>query len=93
MRPYGPCRTRPAAAEPLDEAGCAELREFLVDLAAHGRSAVLITSRTPEDWLGEVRRITVGGLAAHEAAEYAGDPAGALPGGGAAAGSGGRSGN
>jgi tetratricopeptide (TPR) repeat protein len=61
------------ATEPLDAAGCAELREFLDHLAAHGRSAVLITSRAPEDWLGEIRRIMVGGLAVHEAAEYAGD--------------------
>ncbi len=61
------------ATEPLDEAGCAELREFLDHLAAHGCSAVLISSRTAEGWLGEVRRITVGGLAVHEATEYAGD--------------------
>ena len=62
------------ATEPLDEAGCRELREFLEHLAAHeDGSAVVITSRTAEDWLGGIRRITVGGLAAHEAAEYAGD--------------------
>jgi CHAT domain len=60
------------AAPPLDEAGCDELREFLAAVAAGGTSAVLVTSRTAEDWLGAVRRITVGGLAAHEAAEYAG---------------------
>jgi tetratricopeptide (TPR) repeat protein len=59
------------ATKPLDEAGCAELREFLAHLAARGHSAVLITSRTTEDWLGGVRRISVGGLAAHEAIEYA----------------------
>jgi hypothetical protein len=61
------------ATEPLDEAGCTELREFLEDLTPHEGSAVLITSRTPEEWLGGVRRVLVGGLAAHEAAEYAGD--------------------
>ena len=61
------------ATKPLDEAGCAELREFLHYLSAHGHGAVLITSRTPEDWLGGVGRIAVGGLAAHEAAEFAGD--------------------
>jgi tetratricopeptide (TPR) repeat protein len=60
-----------STAEPLDEAGCAQMREFLARLAAHGRSAVLITSRTPEDWLGNIRRVTVAGLAAHEATEYA----------------------
>ena len=59
------------ATKPLDEAGCAELREFLAHLAARGHSAVLITSRTTEDWLGGIRRIAVGGLAAHEAIEYA----------------------
>jgi tetratricopeptide (TPR) repeat protein len=61
------------ATEPLDEPGRAQLREFLARLAARGRSAVLITSRTPEHWLGGVRRIEVGGLAGHEAAEYADD--------------------
>jgi len=33
---------------------------------------VIITSRAPEDWLGQVRRIEVGGLNRAEAAEYAG---------------------
>ena len=33
---------------------------------------MVITSRAREDWLGEVRRITVGGLNRAEAAEYAG---------------------
>ncbi|HUN34345.1 MAG TPA: tetratricopeptide repeat protein [Trebonia sp.] len=59
------------ATPPLDEEGCGQLRTFLAALAARGKSSVLITSRTPEDWLGEVRRIEVGGLARHEAAEYA----------------------
>jgi tetratricopeptide (TPR) repeat protein len=60
------------ATPPLDEADCAGLREFLEAVAAGGQSAVLVTSRTAENWLGAIRRITVGGLAAHEAAEYAG---------------------
>ena len=60
------------ATPPLEEAGCAGLREFLAAVTADGQSAVLVTSRTDEDWLGDIRRITVGGLAAHEAAEYAG---------------------
>ncbi len=59
------------ATKPLDDPGRAQLRQFLARLAARGRSAVLVTSRTPEDWLGDVRRIEVGGLAGHEAAEYA----------------------
>jgi tetratricopeptide (TPR) repeat protein/tRNA A37 threonylcarbamoyladenosine biosynthesis protein TsaE len=60
------------ASGPLDEASSAELREFLTHVAAHGNSAVLITSRTREDWLTGVRRIPLGGLAKHEAIEYAG---------------------
>jgi tetratricopeptide (TPR) repeat protein len=59
------------ATPPLDEAGRAELREFLAAVTAGGKSLVLVTSRTAEDWLGDVRQIRVGGLASHEAAEYA----------------------
>jgi hypothetical protein len=51
------------ATPPLDEAGCQELPGFLETLAGRGRSAVLITSRITEDWLGGIRRIAVGGLA------------------------------
>jgi tetratricopeptide (TPR) repeat protein len=58
------------ATPPLDEAGCAQIREFLAGLAG-GKSAVLITSRTHEEWLGDVRRIEVGGLTASEAVAYA----------------------
>jgi tetratricopeptide (TPR) repeat protein len=57
---------------PLDEAGCAALRGFLDWVRERSRSAVIITSRAPEDWLGQVRRIPVGGLNRAEAAEYAG---------------------
>ena len=60
------------ATSPLDEAGCQELLDFLETVAGLGRSAVLITSRTSQDWLGGIRRIAVGGLASHEAAGYAG---------------------
>ena len=59
-------------AKPLDEKGRGEMREFLGHVASHGQSAMIITSRTTEDWLGGIRRIPVGELAAHEAAEYAG---------------------
>jgi tetratricopeptide (TPR) repeat protein len=63
----------PTGATPtLDEAGCAQLREFLAWVRDHSRSAVIITSRAQEGWLGQVRRITVGGLNRLEAAEYAG---------------------
>jgi len=59
------------ATQPIDDARCGELREFLARLAVGAHSAVIITSRTPEDWLGDVRRIQLGGLAQEEAAEYA----------------------
>ena len=62
-----------AATPPLDEADCDELRDFLGHLARDGRSSVVITSRTTENWLGDVRRMSVGGLASSEAVEYAGD--------------------
>jgi len=60
------------ATPPLDEEGRAQLREFLHWVRDHSASAVVITSRAREDWLGEVRRIAVGGLNRAEAAEYAG---------------------
>jgi hypothetical protein len=58
------------ATPPLDEAAWAQLREFLEWVRDHSRSAVIITSRAREDWLGQ-RRIEVGGLNRAEAAEYA----------------------
>jgi len=61
------------ATPPLDEAGCRELLDFLETRAGPGRSAVLITSRTSEDWLGGIRRIAVGGLGWHEVTGYAGN--------------------
>ncbi len=60
------------ATPPLDEASCAQLREFLEWVRDHSSSAVIITSRARDDWLGQVRRIPVGGLNRAEAAEYAG---------------------
>ena len=62
----------PAGAEsPHDDDGGAEVNAFLASLAVHDGSRVLITSRTAEDWLEDVHRITVGRLAKHEAIEYA----------------------
>lgn len=58
------------ATPPLDEAGRAELREFLHE-AATGRSTILLTSRTPEDWLGGVQRVAVGRLIPDDAVQYA----------------------
>jgi hypothetical protein len=53
----------PTGATPaLDEDERAELRTFLARIAAGAASAVVITSRTPETWLGDVRRVKVGGL-------------------------------
>jgi hypothetical protein len=60
------------ATPPLDEPGRARLREFLHWVRDHSASTVIVTSRARENWLGEVRRIGVGGLTRAEAAEYAG---------------------
>ena len=82
-----------AATPPLDEAGCQQLRGFLQKLAAGGRSAVLVTSRSEEPWLDDgagpgpggaavpvtLRRIRVAGLTPQEATEYAGDLLAAYP--------------
>lgn len=56
----------------LDQLRCQELRDFVSSLASEGQSTLLITSRTTEDWLGDICHIPVSGLAAHEAVEYAG---------------------
>src|SRR5262249_58040608 len=57
------------ATPPLDAAERAELVDFLTRVAADGASTVLLTSRSPEPWLGQpVRRIEGGGPAAHHAA-------------------------
>ncbi|MBQ1023175.1 tetratricopeptide repeat protein [Micromonospora sp. C95] len=62
------------ATPPLDEEQRSEICQFLRRIAAGGRSAVVITSRTTEDWLGGpdmVARVAVGGLEPEEANEYA----------------------
>ena len=81
------------ATPPLDEAGCAALRGFLEWVRDHSRSAVIITSRAQEDWLGQVRRIAVGGLNRAEAAAVRRLPARPVPGRAASGGSAGRSGS
>ena len=58
------------ATPPLDEEGCARLREFLDWVRSRSRSTVVITSRAREDWLGRAHRIEVGGLNRAEAARY-----------------------
>jgi len=59
------------ATPPLDDAGCDALKGFLEWVRDHSRSAVLITSRARETWLGQVSRIGLGGLNRAEAALYA----------------------
>ncbi|NDU78070.1 hypothetical protein GWI34_36540, partial [Actinomadura sp. DSM 109109] len=60
------------ATPPLADDEADELRAFLERVAAKGRSAIVITSRSPEDWLGpRARRIKVGGLTRDEAILYA----------------------
>jgi tetratricopeptide (TPR) repeat protein len=60
------------ATPPLDEAASAALKGFLEWVRDHSSSAVLVTSRAQETWLGQIRRIGVGGLNRTEAAQYAG---------------------
>ena len=60
------------ATPPLDETERERLRRFVAAIAAGGRSALLVTSRTTEPWLGdEIARRPVGGLTRAEASEYA----------------------
>ncbi|WP_030643894.1 MULTISPECIES: tetratricopeptide repeat protein [Streptomyces] len=72
----------PEGAVPrLSEAERAELRSFLEGVAARGRSAIVLTSRTSEDWLGPVPlRIEVPCLEPEEAVEYADQLLAAYPG-------------
>lgn len=60
-----------SSAPLLDDGGREKLRDFLAEVASAGPSTVLITSRSPERWLGEVRRILLDGLSTEEASEYA----------------------
>jgi tetratricopeptide (TPR) repeat protein len=64
---------------PLDHAQCIKVKDFLARLTVNGKSAVVITSRTAEEWLGPVQRIKVGGLTREEAAQYAGELLAAYP--------------
>lgn len=61
----------PAQATPvLADQERHELREFLARVTSAGSSAVVVTSRTTEDWLGNVCRVAVPGLEPEEAHEY-----------------------
>ncbi|MGH3934889.1 MAG: CHAT domain-containing protein [Pseudonocardiaceae bacterium] len=66
------------ATPPLDATGREDLKSFLGRVAAGERSAVIVTSRTEETWLGR-RPLPVGGLAPHEAIEYADQVLAAYP--------------
>jgi tetratricopeptide (TPR) repeat protein len=59
------------ATPPLTDEECDRIRDFLQLLARSGRSAVIVTSRSDEAWLGDLRRIELGGLTPDEAIEYA----------------------
>ena len=59
------------ATPTLDDEDRRQLREFLLWVRDHSKSAVVITSRAREDWLGEIRRVPVPGLSRAEAAQYA----------------------
>lgn len=67
------------ATPPLDAAQQKRIRAFLHEIARTGRSGVIITSRTPEEWLGNVQRIELGGLTLNEAADMAEDVLGPYP--------------
>lgn len=62
-------RSMPDVA-PLPESRCNQIRDFLARMRS-GQSAILITSRAPESWLGDIRRILVEGLTTPEANQYA----------------------
>ena len=59
------------ATPPLKDKEREAIRTFLEALGQNGRSCVIITSRSPEPWLGNVRRVPLGGLTPSEAAEMA----------------------
>ncbi|TAX63352.1 tetratricopeptide repeat protein [Rhizobium ruizarguesonis] len=61
------------ATPPLDEAEQKKIHEFLAIVVREGQSGVIVTSRTPETWLGDVRRVELDGLTTAEAAEMADD--------------------
>jgi tetratricopeptide (TPR) repeat protein len=61
------------ATPPLGEEERKAVAGFLADLVQHGRSGVIITSRSPEPWLGHVHRQELYGLKPQGAAELAED--------------------
>lgn len=62
------------ATPPLEATERERVQRFLAALGAEGgQTAVLITSRTEEEWLGAVRRVELRGLTRSEAVEMAED--------------------
>ncbi|WUH95903.1 tetratricopeptide repeat protein [Streptomyces sp. NBC_00433] len=60
------------ATPPLPQGEQDRMRDFLTRVSSGGKSAVVITSRTPETWLGPgMRRIELGGLQGEDATAYA----------------------
>ncbi|HEX4805042.1 MAG TPA: CHAT domain-containing protein, partial [Conexibacter sp.] len=56
---------------PLEDAERDRLRAFVERFARRARGALIVTSRSEERWLAVAHPIAVGGLAPHEADEYA----------------------
>jgi tetratricopeptide (TPR) repeat protein len=68
------------ATPPLSDEQRAEIAAFLAAFRSEGfGSALIITSRMDEPWLGDVRRVELEGLLPQEAAEYADDLLAAYP--------------
>jgi tetratricopeptide (TPR) repeat protein len=61
------------ATLPLNATEQERMRAFLAAVAHDGKSGLIVTSRTAEQWLGDVRRVELGGLTPNEAAEMAED--------------------
>jgi tetratricopeptide (TPR) repeat protein len=59
------------ATPPLEEAQREAVRSFLSEVVREARGGVIVTSRSPEDWLGDVHRIEIGGLDRQDANELA----------------------
>jgi tetratricopeptide (TPR) repeat protein len=68
------------ATPPLSGEQRAEIAAFLAAFRSEGfGSALIITSRSEEEWLGDVRRVALSRLSPQEAAEYADDLLAAYP--------------
>jgi hypothetical protein len=59
------------ATPPLDETEQEEIRDFLAEVARIAKGGTMITTRSPEEWLGDVHRLEVEGLDRGDAVQYA----------------------